>query len=204
MKILAVLAHPNRNSFTGALLDEFTSAVQSVGHSIEIADLYAEGFDPCFSSEDLATYGGQAGTSPEVIAEQNRLIAADAVTFFFPVWWWSMPAILKGWIDRVFINGFAFTYEGEKTVGLLKHEKVAMFCPGACDQGLFRRYGYHAAFQRQIDAGIFGYCGISNVETHIFPDVDANEQARGRYLAHTREAALSFEQTSGLDSSVLR
>ncbi len=198
MKILVVLAHPNRNSFTGALLDEFVTSAQSVGHSIDTLDLYAEGFDPCYNMADVAVYEGRAEASPEVAAEQKRLMDADAMVFFFPVWWWSMPAILKGWVDRVFTSGFAFTYEGGKSLGLLKHKKVAMFCPAASDQGLYRRYGYHGAFQRQIDAGIFGYCGITDVETHIFPDVDASEDARVKHLAHTREAALSFEETSGL------
>ncbi len=200
MKILAVLAHPNRNSFTGALLDEFTTSAQSAGHSIDIADLYTEGFDPRFNMADIAHYEGRADASTEVAAEQKRVIEADAMAFFFPVWWWSMPAILKGWVDRVFTSGFAFTYEGGSSVGLLKHGKVALFCPAASGQGLYRRYGYHGAFQRQIDAGIFGYCGIINVETHILPDVDASEEARAKHLAHTRNAALSFEKTGGLGS----
>jgi len=200
MKILAVLAHPNRNSFTGALFDEFTKSAESAGHTIDMLDLYADDFDPCYNMADVEVYAGRAEASPDVAAQQKRVLAADAMVFFFPVWWWSMPAILKGWVDRVFTSGFAFTYEGGKSVGLLKHKKVALFCPAASDQGLYRRYGYHSSFQRQIDAGIFGYCGITDVETHIFPEVDDNSEARTRHLAHTRDAALAFETSSNLAS----
>lgn len=204
MKILAVLAHPNRNSFTGALLDEFTKPAESAGHTIDMLDLYAEGFDPLYNMADIEVYAGRAEVSPDVAAQQKRIMAADAMVFFFPVWWWSMPAILKGWVDRVFTSGFAFSYEGGVSTGMLKHKKVALFCPAASDQGLYRRYGYHGAFQRQIDAGIFGYAGIRDVETYILPEVDENEDARARHLSLVRDAALSFETTSGLGSDAFR
>jgi len=201
MKILAVLAHPNTDSFTRALLDEFVASAESTGHSVVIADLHAEGFDPNFNMHDVAVYGGQAEVSDEIVAEQKRIMDADAMAFFFPLWWWSMPAILKGWIDRVFSSGFAFEFIDGHSSGLLTHKKVALFCPAATDQGYYRRYGYHSGFQRLVDAGIFGYCGIADVETHIFPEVEDNEEARERHLAHTRAAAQSFEGSSGLSSN---
>jgi len=204
MNILAVLAHPNRTSFTGALLDEFVTAAESAGHRIDMLDLYAEGFDPRYNLADVEVYAGTAEPSDDVAAQQKRILAADAMALFFPVWWWSMQAILKGWVDRVFTSGFAFTYENGKSVGLLTHKKAALFCPAASDQGLYRRYGYHGAFQRQIDAGIFGYCGITDVETCIFPEIDENAEARARHLAHVREAGLSFETSSGLASDAFR
>lgn len=198
MNILAVLAHPDRNSFTGALMDEFISATESTGHIIDLLDLYREGFDPLYNMSDVDVYAGRGEPADDVAAEQKRIMDADAMAFFFPVWWWSMPAILKGWIDRVFTSGFAFTYEAGKSVGLLQHKKVVMFCPAASDQGLYRRYGYHGAFQRQIDAGIFGYCGIADVQTHIYPGVDEDKKARARYLEHVHNAGISFDTSSGL------
>jgi putative NADPH-quinone reductase len=85
---------------------------------------------------------------------------------------------------------FCLYLRRRKTARAVETQKVAMFYPAASDQGLYRRYGYHGAFQRQIDAGIFGYCGINEVETHIFPDVDANKGARVKHLAHTQKSAL--------------
>lgn len=198
MKILAVLAHPERDSFTGALLDAFTESATAAGHDVTVADLCAEGFDPNYNSQDAALYAGGTNIPEDVATEQERILAADAMAFFFPVWWWSMPAILKGWIDRVFLKEFAFHFEGPNSYGMLKHKKVIMFCPAACDRGLFRRYGYHQAFQRQIDAGIFGYCGIPDVETLIFPEVEDNQEARERFLEQTRAVARDFETVSGL------
>ena len=200
MKILVVLAHPNRDSFTGALMDAFIAAAESAGHSIDLLDLYREGFDPIYNMADVEVYAGNAEPSPDVAAQQERITAAEAMVFFFPVWWWSMPAILKGWIDRNFTAGFAFNYETGVSVGMLKHKKVAMFCPAASDQGLYRRYGYHGAFQRQIDTGIFGYCGLTAVQTFIYPEVDENADAREQHLEHARNAGLAFETSSGLAS----
>lgn len=198
MKILAVLAHPNKDSFTRALMDEFVSAAESAGHSVTIADLNAEGFDPRFNMDDVAVYQGLAEVSEQIAAEQKRISDADAMAFFFPLWWWSMPAMLKGWIDRVFSSEFAFSFVDGHSTGLLPHRKVALFCTAATDRGAYRRYGYNAGFQRLVDAGIFGYSGIADVETHIFPEVEDNEEARIKHLAHTRAAALAFEDSSGL------
>lgn len=198
MKILAVLAHPNRESFTGALLDAFKESAEAAGHTVTVADLYRERFDPIYNMDDDKVYQGEADVTADVAAEQKRMLEADAMVFFYPVWWWSMPAILKGWVDRVFTSGFAFTFENGVTNGLLKHKKVAQFCPAASDQGLYRRYGYHGAAQRQIDAGIFGYCGIRDVQTYILPEVDDNEKSREKHLALAREAGASFETSSGL------
>ena len=200
MKILAVLAHPNRDSFTAALMDEFVASAETAGHSIVIADLYAEEFDPRFDMDDVSHYGGLVEVPDVIATEHKRVKDADAMAFFFPLWWWSMPAILKGWVDRVLSSGFAFDFVDGHSTGLLTHRKVALFCPAATDQGYYRRYGYHSGFQRLVDAGIFGYCGISDVEAHIFPEVEDNEEARVKHLAYTRAAALSFEESSGLSS----
>ena len=135
MKILAVLAHPNPESFTRALMDEFVASAESAGHTITIADLNAEGFDPRFNLDDVAVYNGLAEVTEGIAAEQKRVAEADAMAFFFPLWWWSMPSILKGWIDRVFNAGFAFNYIEGISTGLLTHRKVALFCPAATDVG---------------------------------------------------------------------
>ncbi len=200
MKILAILAHPNRNSFSGAVLDRFTQGAEAAGHQVEVVDLYHEGFDPCFSSEDFEHYTGAKPISTAVAREQARLSAADALVLVFPIWWWSMPAILKGWVDRVFSHGYAFTYDDAgKTLGLLKHSKAVLLCPAASDHALYRRYGYHGAMQRQIDTGILGYCGIADVETFILPSVDTDADARKMHLEQAETIGREFDKASGLD-----
>ena len=119
MHLLAVFCHPRRRSFTGALLDSFASGVREAGHEVELADLYSEGFDPSFRVEDYAQF--QSELMPrEILAEQRRVDRADALAFVFPVWWWSFPAMLKGWIDRVWSEGWAYNFTPERSKGLLR------------------------------------------------------------------------------------
>ena len=114
-----VFAHPRRTSFTVALLDHFVSGLLEAGPNPEIVDLYREGFNPCFGEEDFAQFK-EGGVMPaDVLREQARVEAADALGFVFPVWCWSFPAILKGWIDRVWSQGWAYDFRLEKTAGFL-------------------------------------------------------------------------------------
>jgi len=110
MHALAVFAHPQRDSFTGAMLAATLAGLADAGHSAEAADLYREGFEPRFGPQDYAQFRGE--TLPaDVLREQARIDRADALVLVFPVWWWSFPAVLKGWIDRVFSEGWAYRFE---------------------------------------------------------------------------------------------
>lgn len=111
MKTLVVTAHPDPNSLTLAVARQLARALEP--SSVEIADLAAEGFDPRFTLADRRTYLSGGHFAPEVLAEQRRIDGADHLVLVFPVYWWSMPALLKGWIDRVFINGWAFEIDAE-------------------------------------------------------------------------------------------
>lgn len=121
--ILIVHAHPEPRSLNGALKDLAIETLQAAGHHVQISDLYAmqwrasaDGADfPQRDPDERLHYGRasrvafDAGTqAPKVAAEQEKLRWADAVILQFPLWWFSTPAILKGWIDRVFANGFAY------------------------------------------------------------------------------------------------
>ena len=126
MHVLAVFAHPRRESLTGALLDRFLAGLQAGGEqTVEIADLYREGFDCRFQAADYAQFEG--APMPEIVrAEQARVDRADALVFVFPVWWWSFPAVLKGWIDRVFSEGWAYHFEPGVSRGRLKARPVQL------------------------------------------------------------------------------
>jgi NAD(P)H dehydrogenase (quinone) len=122
-KIFIVYAHPEPRSLNGALKELALSTLRAQGHEVEVSDLYAmnwkanaDGADfPQRDPEERLHYGRasraafDAGTqAPDVVREQEKLLWADAVILQFPLWWFSVPAILKGWIDRVFANGFAY------------------------------------------------------------------------------------------------
>lgn len=95
---LWVYAHPRAESLNARLRDVGAARLRADGWTVDVADLYAEGFDPILVEE-----GGA-----DVRAEQRRLLAADLVVLQFPLWWYGPPAMLKGWIDRVFERGFAY------------------------------------------------------------------------------------------------
>ncbi len=191
MDVLVVFAHPRRQSFTGAVLDRFVAGLEAAGHQARVADLYGEGFDGHLRPEDFAQFEGRP--MPErVRREQARVEAADGLAFVFPVYWWSFPAILKGWVDRVFAQGWAYDFTPERSVGLLKDRPTLVLATAGSTAATYRKYGYHGAMQRQIDVGIFGYCGIADVRMEFLYDVNADPAVLGRHLERADALGRSF------------
>lgn len=174
MHALIVTAHPKSESFTQAVAAQIAEGISrsGEGHSAEVADLAAEGFDPRFTAADLACF---EGTPPpaDVRAEQARIDRADALVLVYPVYWWSMPALLKGWIDRVFTTGWAYDDRPgateRKKLGRLRVHLVAI---GGADLRTYARHGYFGAMRTQIDHGIFDYCGaqVATSELLLLPE----------------------------------
>ncbi|OZC41629.1 NADPH:quinone reductase [Rhodococcus sp. WWJCD1] len=122
MNILWVYAHPEARSLNGSLRDAALKRLRADGHTVEQSDLYAMQWNPVVTAEDYAhdpterfqvatasSTALAAGTlAPDIVAEQQKLLRADAVVLQFPLWWFSMPAIMKGWVDRVFVEGFGY------------------------------------------------------------------------------------------------
>lgn len=122
MKTLIVYAHPEPKSLNSALKNLAVSTLEAAGHQVRVSDLYemdwkavvdAADYGPNASSPlNVALDSGRAfdtGTlTPDVVAEQEKLLWADTIILQFPLWWYSMPAILKGWVDRVFTYHFAY------------------------------------------------------------------------------------------------
>ena len=188
MHVLTVFSHPQRKSFPGAVLDAFVEGVVQAGHTAEVADLHAEGFDPRFTAEDHAYFWG--GSRPaEAAREQARVDAADALVLVFPVYWWSFPALLKGWVDRVFTTDWAYSLDAKSNSrGHLSGTPVMLIGTGGTRQATYDKYGYEDALRTQIEVGIFNFCGMTDVETHLLLDVDgdANAERRAGYLVDAR------------------
>ncbi|MFE9251562.1 NAD(P)H-dependent oxidoreductase [Streptomyces sp. NPDC007088] len=120
MNVLIVHAHPDPNSLTASLKDVAVSALRDQGHEVVVSDLYAmewqaaAGFTDFdgITGPDFMHASGEAyrsgRLSPDVRAEQRKVLDADLVVLHFPLWWFTVPAILKGWIDRVFTYDFAY------------------------------------------------------------------------------------------------
>lgn len=123
MKILLVFAHPETRSLNAALRDVAVQELEAQGHEVRVTDLYAEGWKSVVDRADFPILESEARLKPataskksfeadalteDVKAEIANLMWADALILQFPLWWFAMPAILKGWVDRVFAYGFAY------------------------------------------------------------------------------------------------
>lgn len=111
MKVLVVRAHPLEESFNAALLERTLAGLARAGHEVDLLDLYAEDFDPRMRADERRTYADAASVPPEVAGYAARLRAAEGLVLVFPVWCFGVPAILKGFFDRVLRPGVAFEYE---------------------------------------------------------------------------------------------
>ena len=127
---LVIMAHPAKSSLTRAVTRAIVEALQAHGRDAEMVDLAAERFDPVFGPADHAAFNREGALPDDVQAEQRRIDRADHLILVYPVYWWAMPALLKGWIDRVFVAGWAFDEDAEgritKRLGRLKVSLVAI------------------------------------------------------------------------------
>ena len=169
MNVLVVICHPRRESLTGALADAFVEGLAGAGYTAEIADLYAENFDPLVQPADEPDYEDPTKAySPEVQAEMARIERNDAIAMFFPVWWWSVPAMLKGWIDRVWNHGWAYGWEDEKAS--LPVGKTLMVALAGSPREDYEKRGFDKAMDVQLRIGITNYCGIADAGIETFYD----------------------------------
>ncbi|MDQ0041398.1 NAD(P)H-dependent oxidoreductase [Variovorax boronicumulans] len=157
MHALIVVSHPDSRSLTHAVARSFAEGVEESGkHTTEIADIAAEGFQAAFNQADRAAYFLQKPLPPDILREQERIDRADALVLVYPVYWWSFPGQLKGWIDRVFSNGWAYDEAPDGTLGKrLGRLAVHLIGIGGADGGTYARHGYDKAMRTQIDHGIF-------------------------------------------------
>ena len=108
MKALVVYCHPKEGSFTSAVRDQVISRLEAKGADIRIIDLYAQGFTPVLTAQELDIYEDPARNTDPVAEDVEHLKWCDTLVFVYPTWWYGLPAILKGWIDRVFLPEIAF------------------------------------------------------------------------------------------------
>ena len=169
MKTLIILGHPDSNSLNHAIAHAVRDDLLEVGHNVIFHDLYEERFPPLLSVEEIPE-SGKIEQAVEVYC--NELSSADGIVIVHPNWWGQPPAILKGWVDRVFRPGIAYRFEegdgGEGIpVGLLNAETAVVIntsnTPAARE---------HSAFGDPLDAiwrrCIFDLCGVTNFHRRMF------------------------------------
>ena len=194
MRILLLYVHPRPDSFCAAARDAVHAELEGQGHAVEIADLYAERFDPAMTAEDFNQFAGLP-MPQAVLHEQERVDRNDVLIVITPIWWWQYPAMLKGWIDRVFTAGWAFADSREPNAAPifgLRH--VLVMASAGAGPARFAKYGYLEGIRTMWDVGVWGYCGI-DVQTRILWEVRPfamDAPARAARLDEARAIAAEF------------
>lgn len=166
MRVLVICAHPNPESFNHAILEQFTKGLTDGGHTFEVVDLHAIKFDPCIQLEDFAQFSG--GQMPkDVLDQQEKMAQAEALAFIYPVISWTFPAILKGWLDRVFSYGFAYKVDASGWQALLKQKKALLMCTTALPEAMYKAWGIKDSVIKTNEVNLGLAAGIPKVE-HVY------------------------------------
>lgn len=206
MQVFIVFAHPESQSFNGALLRTAIETLNQVGHQVEISDLYAMKFNPVsgrhnFTSVKEATYFKQQveemyatetqGFVAEIEMEMQKIERCDLMIWQFPLWWFSVPAILKGWIDRVFVMGRFYSggrYDENKTCQ--GKRALLSLTTGVSKRG-FTPEGFNGDIEgilRPIQRGILQFMCFDVLEPHIVysPDHISEVQRQAALQAYAQ------------------
>jgi NAD(P)H dehydrogenase (quinone) len=192
MKVLVVYAHPNPNSFNHAVLESFTKGLEHGGNTFEVTDLYATKFNPSLGPEDFAQFTGEQ-MPQDVLDQQAKVARADGLAFIFPIWWLYCPAILKGWIDRVFSPGFAYKYTEKGMEGLLKHKKALLISTTGGPEPKYKASGRGDNIKKLFQDILKCDCGIANVEQVFLHALDlVDDKTRKKYLEQVYHLGKEF------------
>ena len=131
--ILVITSNPEKDSMTDAVGAAFAAGAVERGASADVLDLYDEGFNPVYSAADRAHYLGHAPMPEDVVPIQRRLAQADVIALVFPIYWYTMPAMVKGLFDRVICRGFAYHPDGTPGALADKTVRVIMLTGGVKD-----------------------------------------------------------------------
>ncbi|MQF99219.1 MAG: NAD(P)H oxidoreductase [SAR202 cluster bacterium] len=186
MNILLVFCHPRNESLSGEVARAFQHGATEAGHNVEFVDLYHENFDPVLRTEDMYKDGNLSDYSQEVQSEFKRLNRNDAVVMVFPLWWWSMPAMLKGWIDRVWNYGL--------THGPAKHniKKSLIITLAAVTKSQLAKRDYSTAIQICLETGILDYNNIPDTKLVIMDDTSGGIEKCEEHISESFRMGSQF------------
>jgi NAD(P)H dehydrogenase (quinone) len=197
MNVLIILGHPDDTSLNGALADAVAAGASQAGAQVRVLKLGALQFDPVLRQG----YKGDQPLEPDLADAQKAILAADHLVWVFPVWWGGLPALLKGFIDRVFLPGFAFRYRrGSSLWDRLLTGRRATVLATMDFPGWYYRWLQHRPAYHQLRASILGFAGVKLTGWHsVGPVRPASEAQRKRWLekAHKLGATLARGSASG-------
>ncbi|WP_405490768.1 NAD(P)H oxidoreductase [Nocardia sp. NBC_00511] len=170
---LVVIAHHRSDSLTAHIARRTIQRLESTGHKVDVLDLRAEDFDPRMTAADQPDWGNRDKPySPEVHAQMDRVLAADLIVAVFPVYWASVPALLKGWIDRVWNYGFAY---GRSRPRLAGKRMLWLGLAGVAAADPVVDF-LQQSLEGQLNMGIAYYCGLEFSTVGLLPDAEERRQ----------------------------
>ncbi|XP_011365367.1 ribosyldihydronicotinamide dehydrogenase [quinone] isoform X2 [Pteropus vampyrus] len=202
-KVLIVYAHQEPRSFNGSLKKVAVDELSKQGCTVTVSDLYAMDFEPratrkdiigALSNPEFFNYGVEAyeackkrSLTSDIIDEQKKVQEADLVIFQFPLYWFSVPAILKGWMDRVLCQGFAFDIPGFYDSGFLKDKFALLSVTTGGTAEMYTKTGVSGHFKYflwPLQHGALHFCGFKVLAPQIsFAPEFASEEERKRMVA---------------------
>lgn len=213
MQVLLVLAHPEPQSFNAAMHATAVDALRASGHTVATSDLYAQGFDPVsdrrnFASVKDAGYFKQQleelhatevrGFAPALELELAKVEACELMIWQFPLWWFGLPAMLKGWVDRVFAMGRAYGGGRVYANGIWKGKRALLSLTTGGPQEAYRKGGFNGdldAVLRPIQRGMLEFCGCSVLAPQVvYAPVRLSEQQRRAELERWRARLAAIER----------
>ena len=194
MKVLVVYCHPVPESFCAAVRDTALAALAAKGWEARVVDLYAENFDPVMRDEERRIYNQHAPDDPALQVHIDHLKWAEAIVFIYPTWWYGLPAMFKGWLDRVWANDVVFALAPQGgIVPLMGHiRKIVVLT--TCGAPLWWSYVMGHPGRNTILRGIRALCGWrcrTLFLAHYRMDTSTPESRR-RFLAKVRRRLEAF------------
>jgi NAD(P)H dehydrogenase (quinone) len=197
MKILTIIAHPRKNSLTFAVTNRFIEGLKDANHEVELLDLYREEFNPVLFEQDEPDWDNpNKEYSSLVHKEMERMKRNDALAFIFPVWWYNMPAIMKGYIDRVWNHGFA--YGNSK----LPHQKVLWIGLVGETEQQFQKRNFDKMLEHNLNVGLAQFTGIQDSKVALLYDTLGEEGGEDHFeKLLTYAYNLGFNYTESKDNT---
>jgi NAD(P)H dehydrogenase (quinone) len=186
MKTLIVYAHPDHESHAKATLERVKDKLQEKNIEYEVLDLYHMKFDPVLSRSDLYD-SKEKGVSHDVAELQKKITHSNHLIFIYPIWWNGMPAILKGFLDRVFTPGFAYKFVNKIPQGLLKDKKVTVFTTTGSSKFMTQIF-LGNRFVKNATRDIFGFCGMKAKVYHVDKAYELNDTQREKIRKNVEKA----------------
>jgi putative NADPH-quinone reductase len=176
MKTLIVYAHPYEGSFNHFVLGRVKDLLASAGKETDLIDLNKDGFDPVMHGEDLRLFS-KGDYHDRLAADYSaRLLSSDELVLIFPVWWYGVPAIMKGFFDKVFLKGRVYDEVDHKLTGLLKIKRATILTTGSLDKAALSSLG--DPIGNVLARGTLGLVGIKDVVWIHCPRVHLEETRR--------------------------